>query len=407
MRLRILPLTRVPGGVFLLGLIPRVGFELAQAERDLLLFPVDAEHQGFDFLVLLEHVGRLGDALGPGEFGDVHEAFDTGFEFDKCAVGHQVDDLAFDAGAHRVLGLDVVPRVGELLLEAEADPFFLAVDVQNDHVDVLADLEDFGRVADAAPAHIGDMEQTVDAVEVDERAEIGDVLDRALADIARGHFAEQFLAAFEAFLFDQLAAGKNDVLPLLVDLNNLEFVSVADVLLEILGNDDVDLRGGQESFHADVDEQAALDDGFDLAVDGAAFVADGEDALPVLLEFGLFLREDNHALFVLELLDQDVDLIADFDGFDVVKLGAGDDAFTLIADVHQDFLGADFDDGAFDDITGSKGQGTALLHEFFHCQHRQYRIFLSIRTGAWSAGRLTEAPLPNGPDVAGATEVEG
>ena len=31
-------------------LVPRIGFELADAEGDLLLLPVDAEHDGFDFL---------------------------------------------------------------------------------------------------------------------------------------------------------------------------------------------------------------------------------------------------------------------------------------------------------------------------------------------------------------------
>ena len=128
------------------------------------------------------------------------------------------------------LCFDVVPRIGELLLEAEADAFLFAVDVEHDDVDVLADFEDFGRMPDAAPAHVGDVEQAVDAVEVDERAEIGDVLDRALADVARGHFGEQLLAALVAFLLDQFAAGENDVLPLLVDLNDFEIVSVADEL---------------------------------------------------------------------------------------------------------------------------------------------------------------------------------
>ena len=307
-----------------------------------------------DFLVLLEHVGGLGDALGPGQFGDVHQAFDAGFQFHKRAVGHEVDHLAFDLGADGVLLLDAVPRIGQLLLEAEADAFLLAVDVEHDHVDVLAHLEHFGGMADAAPAHVGDVQQAVDAVEVDERAEIGDVLDRALADVARGHLGEQLLAAFVAFLLDQFAAGQDDVLPLLVDLDDLEIVGVADVLGEVLGRDDVDLRRGQEGFDADVDEQAAFDDGFDLAGDGAAFVADGEDAFPVLLELGLFLGEDDHALLVFEFLDQDVDLVADLDGFDVVEFVAGDDAFALVADVHQDFLGADFDDGAFDDFASGK-----------------------------------------------------
>ena len=39
-------------------------------------------------------------------------------------------------------------------------------------------------MADAAPAHVGDVQQAVDAAQVDERAELGDVLDHALAELA-------------------------------------------------------------------------------------------------------------------------------------------------------------------------------------------------------------------------------
>src|SRR5581483_3557430 len=185
--------------VLLHGFVPRIGFELADAEGDFLLLAVDAEHDGFDFLVRLEDIGRFGDALGPGKFGDVDEAFDTGLEFHERAVGNEVDDLALDFGADGILGFDVVPRIGELLLEAEADAFLFFIDIENHDVDVLADLEDFRGVTDAAPAHIGDVEEAVDAVEVDERAEIGDILDGALADVARGHFAEELGAAIIAF----------------------------------------------------------------------------------------------------------------------------------------------------------------------------------------------------------------
>jgi hypothetical protein len=76
--------------------------------------------------------------------------------------------------------------------------------------------------------------------------------------------------------------------------------------------------------------------------------------VPVLLELGFFLGEDDHALFVLEFFDEDIDFVADLDGFDVIELAGGDDAFAFVADVHQDFLGADFDDGAFDDFPAAK-----------------------------------------------------
>ena len=299
----------------------------------------------------------------------MHQALDARLQFHERAVGHQVDHLAFDLGADGVFLLDAVPGIGQLLLEAQADPFLLAVDVQHHHVNVLAHLEDFRRVADPAPAHIGDVEQTVDAVEVDERAEIGDVLDRALADVARGHLGEEFLAALQPFLFDQFAPGQDDVLAFLVDLDDLEIVSIAHILGEVLGGDDINLGRGQEGLDADVDEQAALDDRLDLAADRAAFVADGQDPLPVLLEFGFLLGQDHHAFAVLELLNQHVDLVAGLHDLDVVKFAPGDDALALVADIDEDLLGTNFDDDAFDNITGRKGHGASLLHGLFHCEH--------------------------------------
>ena len=210
---------------------------------------------------------------------------------------------------------DIVPRIGHLLLQSQADAFLFLVNVQDDDVNVLADFENFGRMADAAPAHVGDMEQAVDAVEVNERAEIGDVLDRAFADVAGRHFGEQLGAFFVALLLDQLAAGEDDVLAVLVDFDDLEFVGVADELLEIFRGGDVNLRRGQKGLDADVDDQAAFDDRFDFAVDAAAFVADGEDVVPVLFELRFFVGEDDGAFLVFELLDEDIDFIADFEAW--------------------------------------------------------------------------------------------
>jgi hypothetical protein len=45
------------------------------------------------------------------------------------------------------------------------------------------------------PAHIGDVQQAIDAAQVDERAEFGDVLDHALADLAFLQLTQQLLAA--------------------------------------------------------------------------------------------------------------------------------------------------------------------------------------------------------------------
>ncbi len=47
--------------------------------------------------------------------------------------------------------------------------------------------------------------------------------------------------------------------------------------------------------------------------------------------------------------DKNVDFVADLDVLMSSNSLAGDDAFALVADVHEDFLGADFDDVSFDD----------------------------------------------------------
>ena len=83
--------------------------------------------------------------------------------------------------------------LARLLLEAEGDLLLLLVDVEDVDLDLLVDLDHLVRVVDAAPAHVGDVQQAVDAAEVDERAELGDVLDDALADLARLDLGEELL----------------------------------------------------------------------------------------------------------------------------------------------------------------------------------------------------------------------
>ena len=195
---------------------------------------------------------------------------------------------------------DLFPRILLGLLEAEGDALLLLVDVEDDDLDFLADLEQFARVAEAAPGHVGDVEQAVHAVEVDERAEVGEVLDHALDRVADLDRVEEALALLRALLLDELAAGEDDVLAVVVDLDDLEVVGVADELLEILRRDDVDLRAGQERFDADVDGEAAFDDGLDLALDEAVALEDLDDLLPVLAVGGALLREDDDAFVVFE-----------------------------------------------------------------------------------------------------------
>ena len=85
---------------------------------------------------------------------------------------HRLPDLV--ALLHRRPGIDLgaLDREGDLLL--------LLIHREHLHLDLLADLEHLAGMVDAAPGELADMHQAVGAAQIDERAEVGQVADRAL-----------------------------------------------------------------------------------------------------------------------------------------------------------------------------------------------------------------------------------
>ena len=123
----------------------------------------------------------------------------------------------------------------------------------------MANAEKLGRMRDAAPAHVGDVKESVHALEVDKRTEVGEVLDLSGDLVAHSNGLEELLAALGALSLDDFTTGENDVLAVVVDLNDFEFVDVAHVFREILGRNDIDLGTGKKRFHTHVDHKSAFD----------------------------------------------------------------------------------------------------------------------------------------------------
>jgi len=221
--------------------IPWVGVELTHAEGDLLFLDADAENDGLDFLTDGKNIARASDALDPAELGNVDETFDAFFDLAECTVREQFGDLAADACADREAGFDVGPWVLGHLLEAEGYALFVAVHFEDKHFERLADVEHFAGVVDAAPGHVGDVKQAVHAFEIDECAEVGDVFDGADDFVVGGNGAKEALTLLAALSLDDFATGENDVFALVVDFDDLEFVDLADVFVEIFWWNDVHL----------------------------------------------------------------------------------------------------------------------------------------------------------------------
>src|SRR6266699_2906600 len=183
---------------------------------------VHVEDDRLDRLPDGDDLGRVPDVAGPAHFGDVHQALDPGLELDERAVVGDRDDLALHARADGVFRRHVLPRIGLQLLQAEADALALPVDVEHLDLDLLADVHQLGGMGDAAVAHVGDVEQAVHAAQVDERAEVGDVLHDAFADLTDLQLLHQDVALGLTLRLEQHAARHDDVAATLVELDDLE-----------------------------------------------------------------------------------------------------------------------------------------------------------------------------------------
>jgi len=221
----------------------------------------------------------------------------------------------------------------------------------------MRDLDDLGRMLDALPGHVRDVQQAVDSPEVHERAVVGQVLDHSLDDVAFLQVVEQGRALRAVLLFDDCAPGHDHVVALLVELDHLEFERLALEIGGIADGPHVDEGAGQEGPDVfDLDGEATLD----AAVD---HTADDFPGLERLLEAGpgtgalrLFTRQSGRAGTVLDGIERNLDLVArgnlDLAGF-ILELIRRDDCLGLESDADDDHVGRDADDGTVQYLAGA------------------------------------------------------
>ena len=263
--------------------------------------------------------------------------------------GHDLTDLV---GARELL-----PRVFLGRLQRQRDPLAVHVDVEHLDGDLLADLDDLGRVVDVLPRQLGDVDETVDAAEVDEGTEVDDRGDDTAADLALLQLGQEVLANRRLGLLEPGTAGEHDVVAVLVELDDLGLDLLAHVGLEVADAAHLDERGREEAAQADVEDETTLDDLDDRALDDAVSLFDLLDGAPGPLVLGALLGQDQPTVLVLLLEDESLDGVTDGDdlgGVDVVldrQLAGGDDALGLVPDVEQDLVAVDLDDRPLDDVT--------------------------------------------------------
>ncbi len=141
-----------------------------------------------------------------------------------------------------------------------------SIELQHFCRNFLSSLHHFAWVTHTTPCHIGDVQQTVDAAQVHERAVFGDVFNNTGNDNAFFQGFHQLGALFAHADLDHSATRQHNVVALAVKLDDLEFHGLVFVRREVFGGTHVDQRTWQKGADAvDQHGQAA----FDFASGGA------------------------------------------------------------------------------------------------------------------------------------------
>src|SRR5207249_2224146 len=324
-------------GIRLADAQPRIFLRLLQAQRDPLVLGVHVQDQHLDLVALLHDFGGMLHSLGPRHVGDVDQAVDAGLDLHERAERGEVAHFSLHPHAHGVLLGQRHPGVFLGLLQAEADTLALPVDIEDFDLDLLPDMHHLGRVRHAAIAHVGDVQQAVHAPEVDEGAEVRDVLHDALPRLADLQLLHQDVALGLALGFEQHAAAHHDVAAPLVQLDDLELEALAEQLVDVGHAPQRDLAAGEEGIHAhQVHHHAAFDLLDERARDRLVLLVSFADPFPDPHEIGLLLRENDRAFLIFEMLEEYLDLVPFLERARVLELVDRHRAFRLEPDVEND-----------------------------------------------------------------------
>ncbi len=138
----------------------------------------------------------------------------------------------------------------------------LVVDAKDLHVDLRARLEQVGQLGAAVVARLAHVDQPLDAAGVgerDEHAPRDDLAHDALVQRAGLDRRERLGARLPALLLEHLAAGHDDVAPLLRELGHAEVEPLAHEVVEVGAVAQIDVRRRREGAEAaEVDLEPAL-----------------------------------------------------------------------------------------------------------------------------------------------------
>ena len=155
----------------------------------------------------------------------------------------------------------------------------------------------------------------------------------------------------------------DDVAELLVDFHNLELHSLVYIYVVVANRLHVDLRTRKERLDAEhVYNHTALGAALDITLDDFVVLQSLVDAVPRFELASLLVREQELSALVLYRLHVNLDFVADLQFRVIAEFRCRNDAFALVADIHDYLALVDFGYGTLDGLAyGNVGHRVVVL----------------------------------------------
>ena len=316
--------------------LPGIVLQLLDAQRHLALVAIQSQDNCLYLVTNLHEVLSAAQVLAPRHFANVDKTLYTGSNLNECTVVGHNHNLTLNAVAYLQLAIQSIPGMRSELLQTESDTLLLVVEVQDNNVDLLVELNNLAGIAYAAPAQVGDVDQTVNTAQVNEYTVRSDVLDGTLEYLTLLQLADDLLLLLLQLGLDESLVAYNNIAVLLVDLYDLELHGLAHEDIVVADGLNVNLRTGQEGLDAEyVDNHTTLCAALNVTLDNLIVVQSLVHTVPRLGCASLLVRQDELTLLVLLILDVHLNGVTYLQFGVVAEFAGGDDTIALETDVYN------------------------------------------------------------------------
>jgi len=236
-----LPFEDVAGLVIQCELGKRRRSDLLEGQGNLSFGRIHSQHHGFHQVARLDHFTGMVDPAGPTHLGDGNEAGDTRFQLHEGAERFEFFHLALDALSQHVPVANGEPGIGDQFLEAETDALLFHVQLDDLHINFLADLDDLRRFFDFVPGKIGDVNQAFHAAQIHKDTVTGESGHFALDHLADADLAPQVVLEAVFLFLQQGATGYDQLAQPGMEFHDAELFGAAHPGVGVFDKAEIDL----------------------------------------------------------------------------------------------------------------------------------------------------------------------